>query len=33
MNTVTPMSMKLTDATGSSSDLVRVSVRRLGAAP
>ncbi|MDP2619629.1 MAG: molybdopterin-dependent oxidoreductase [Hyphomicrobiales bacterium] len=33
MNTVTPMSLKLTDATGSSSDVVRVAVRRLGAAP
>jgi len=33
MNTVTPMSLKLTDATGSSADLVRVSVTRLEAAP
>jgi phenylacetyl-CoA:acceptor oxidoreductase len=32
MNTVTPMSMKLTDATGSSSDVVRVQIKRLGAA-
>ncbi|MCB1437286.1 MAG: molybdopterin-dependent oxidoreductase [Rhodobiaceae bacterium] len=32
MNTVTPMSMRLTDATGSSSDLVRVQVRRIGEA-
>jgi len=33
MNTVTPMSMKLTDATGSSADLVRVSLRRVGDSP
>lgn len=32
MNTITPISLKLTDATGSSSDVVRVSVKRLGAA-
>ena len=32
MNTVTPMSIKLTDATGSGADLVRVSVNRLEAA-
>lgn len=32
MNTVTPMSIKLTDATGSGADLVRVSVSRLEAA-
>ncbi|MBZ0218022.1 MAG: hypothetical protein K8F25_15805, partial [Fimbriimonadaceae bacterium] len=32
MNTVTPISMKLTDATGSSSDTVRVSVTRIGGA-
>jgi phenylacetyl-CoA:acceptor oxidoreductase len=29
MNTVTPISLKLTDATGSSSDIVRVAIRRL----
>ena len=32
MNTVTPMSLKLTDATGSGADLVRVGVTRLEAA-
>ena len=32
MNTVTPMSLKLTDATGSGADLVRVAVTRLEAA-
>ncbi len=32
MNTVTPISLKLTDATGSSSDTVRVSVTRIGGA-
>jgi phenylacetyl-CoA:acceptor oxidoreductase len=32
MNTITPMSLRLTDATGSSSDVVRVQVRRLGEA-
>jgi phenylacetyl-CoA:acceptor oxidoreductase len=32
MNTVTPISLKLTDATGSGADLVRVSVTRLEAA-
>lgn len=32
MNTVTPMSLKLTDATGSGADLVRVSVSRAEAA-
>ena len=31
MNTVTPMSLKLTDATGSGADLVRVSVTRVEA--
>ncbi len=31
MNTVTPMNMELTDATGSSADLVRVGLRRVGA--
>lgn len=30
MNTVTPLSMKLTDATGSSSDTVRVTVTKVG---
>ncbi len=30
LNTITPMLMELTDATGSSADIVRVSVRRLG---
>ena len=32
MNTVAPMSLSLTDATGSSADLVRVGLRRLGTA-
>jgi len=32
MNTVTPMSLNLTDATGSSADIVRVGVTRLGGA-
>ena len=32
MNTITPISLKLTDATGSSSDTVRVSVTRIGGA-
>jgi len=32
MNTVTPMSMKLTDATGSGADLVKVTVARIGEA-
>ena len=32
MNTVTPMSLKLTDATGSGADLVRVSISKQGAA-
>lgn len=30
MNSLTPMSLELTDATGSGADLVRVAVRRLG---
>jgi phenylacetyl-CoA:acceptor oxidoreductase len=29
MNSVTPMALELTDATGSAADLVRVAVRRL----
>jgi phenylacetyl-CoA:acceptor oxidoreductase len=29
LNTLTPMDLKLTDATGSSADIVRVAVRRL----
>lgn len=33
MNTVTPMSLKLTDATGSGADLVRVALVRAGGAP
>ncbi|MBI4292477.1 MAG: molybdopterin-dependent oxidoreductase [Betaproteobacteria bacterium] len=31
MNTITPMSMTLTDATGSAADIVRVGLRKLGA--
>ena len=31
MNALTPMSLELTDATGSGADLVRVAVRKLGA--
>ena len=33
MNALMPMLLDLTDATGSSADLVKVSVRRLGSAP
>jgi phenylacetyl-CoA:acceptor oxidoreductase len=33
MNALTPMLLELTDATGSSADLVKVKVTRLGAAP
>ena len=33
MNALMPMLLELTDATGSSADLVKVSVRRLGSAP
>lgn len=32
MNAITPMSLELTDATGSGADIVRVSVRRMTAA-
>ncbi|MDH4259776.1 MAG: molybdopterin-dependent oxidoreductase [Gammaproteobacteria bacterium] len=32
LNTVAPMSLEMTDATGSGADLVRVAVRRVGAA-
>ena len=32
MNTVTPMSIALTDATGSAADIVRVGLRKLGTA-
>jgi phenylacetyl-CoA:acceptor oxidoreductase len=31
LNTIAPMSLELTDATGSGADVVRVQVRRLGA--
>jgi phenylacetyl-CoA:acceptor oxidoreductase len=31
MNTVTPISLSLTDATGSGADLVRVGIKRIGA--
>ena len=31
MNALVPMSIELTDATGSAADLVRVSVRRVAA--
>jgi phenylacetyl-CoA:acceptor oxidoreductase len=30
MNSLTPMEMDLTDATGSSADIVRVSLRKVG---
>jgi phenylacetyl-CoA:acceptor oxidoreductase len=33
MNPLTPMSLELTDATGSAADLVRVAIRRLDQAP
>jgi phenylacetyl-CoA:acceptor oxidoreductase len=32
LNTIAPMSLELTDATGSGADVVRVSVRRIGPA-
>jgi phenylacetyl-CoA:acceptor oxidoreductase len=32
MNALVPMSLDLTDATGSAADLVRVGIRKLGAA-
>ncbi|MCL2465048.1 MAG: molybdopterin-dependent oxidoreductase, partial [Micrococcales bacterium] len=32
LNTIAPMTLELTDATGSGADIVRVSVRRMGAA-
>ena len=31
LNTITPMALELTDATGSSADIVRVGIERLGA--
>jgi phenylacetyl-CoA:acceptor oxidoreductase len=32
LNTIAPMSLELTDATGSGADVVRVAVRRLASA-
>jgi phenylacetyl-CoA:acceptor oxidoreductase len=32
LNTIAPMSLELTDATGSGADVVRVAVRRLAGA-
>jgi phenylacetyl-CoA:acceptor oxidoreductase len=32
LNTIAPMSLELTDATGSGSDIVRVQVRRVSGA-
>jgi phenylacetyl-CoA:acceptor oxidoreductase len=33
MNALVPMSLELTDATGSGADLVRVGIARVGAGP